>query len=99
MCCSSELLSSQLILYGIINLYHQDADKYKLAHPRNFYYLNQSHMYELEGVSDAEEYLKTRRAMDIVGICFSDQVHLALIPTLGQKITKFLFLLINNFDS
>jgi myosin-5 len=56
-------------------------------------------MYELEGVSDAEEYLKTRRAMDIVGICFSDQVHLALIPTLGQKITKFLFLLIKNFDS
>ncbi|CAD6205072.1 unnamed protein product [Miscanthus lutarioriparius] len=51
----------------------KDADKYKLAHPRNFYYLNQSHMYELEGVSDAEEYLKTRRAMDIVGICFSDQ--------------------------
>ncbi|RLN39212.1 hypothetical protein C2845_PM01G44460 [Panicum miliaceum] len=27
----------------------QDADKYKLAHPRNFNYLNQSHMYELEG--------------------------------------------------
>ncbi|XP_066385756.1 protein OPAQUE1-like isoform X4 [Miscanthus floridulus] len=51
----------------------KDADKYKLAHPRNFYYLNQSYMYELEGVSDAEEYLKTRRAMDIVGICFSDQ--------------------------
>ncbi|XP_021321162.1 protein OPAQUE1 isoform X3 [Sorghum bicolor] len=51
----------------------KDADKYKLAHPRNFYYLNQSHMYELDGVSDAEEYLKTRRAMDIVGICFSDQ--------------------------
>nr|CAB3499725.1 unnamed protein product [Digitaria exilis] len=51
----------------------QDADKYKLAHPRNFNYVNQSHMYELEGVSDAEQYLNTRRAMDIVGICFSDQ--------------------------
>ncbi|KAF0892732.1 hypothetical protein E2562_017698 [Oryza meyeriana var. granulata] len=51
----------------------QDADKYKLAHPRNFNYLNQSHTYELEGVSDAEQYLKTRRAMDIVGISFSHQ--------------------------
>ncbi|GJN20508.1 hypothetical protein PR202_gb07895 [Eleusine coracana subsp. coracana] len=51
----------------------QDADKYKLAHPRNFNYLNQSHTFELQGVSDAEEYLKTRRAMDIVGICFADQ--------------------------
>uniref|UniRef100_A0A0E0M7C0 Myosin motor domain-containing protein n=1 Tax=Oryza punctata TaxID=4537 RepID=A0A0E0M7C0_ORYPU len=51
----------------------QDADKYKLAHPRNFYYLNQSHTYELEGVSEAEQYLKTRRAMDIVGISFSHQ--------------------------
>jgi hypothetical protein len=47
-------------------------------------------MYELQGVSDAEEYLKTRRAMDIVGICFSDQV-LPLIPTLGKKITQFFF--------
>ncbi|EEE50904.1 hypothetical protein OsJ_31412 [Oryza sativa Japonica Group] len=51
----------------------QDADKYKLAHPRNFNYLNQSHTYELEGVNEAEEYLKTRRAMDIVGISFSHQ--------------------------
>ncbi|KAL6883729.1 hypothetical protein ACP4OV_011143 [Aristida adscensionis] len=40
---------------------------------QNFNYLNQSHTYELEGVSDGEEYLKTRRAMDIVGISFSDQ--------------------------
>uniref|UniRef100_A0ACD5YFC5 Uncharacterized protein n=2 Tax=Avena sativa TaxID=4498 RepID=A0ACD5YFC5_AVESA len=52
----------------------QAAVKYKLAHPRNFNYLNQSHTYELQGVRDADEYLKTRRAMDIVGICFSDQV-------------------------
>uniref|UniRef100_A0A0D9XJC5 Myosin motor domain-containing protein n=1 Tax=Leersia perrieri TaxID=77586 RepID=A0A0D9XJC5_9ORYZ len=51
----------------------QDADRYKLAHPRNFNYLNQSHTYELQGVSDAEQYLKTRRAMDIVGISFSHQ--------------------------
>ncbi|XP_071684841.1 protein OPAQUE1 isoform X13 [Lolium perenne] len=51
----------------------QVAGKYKLAHPKNFNYLNQSHTYELQGVSDADEYLKTRRAMDIVGICFADQ--------------------------
>ena len=47
-------------------------------------------MYELEGVNEAEQYLQTRRAMDIVGICFSDQVHLGLIPALGEKITPFL---------
>lgn len=52
----------------------QDAEKYKLGHPRLFHYLNQSKTYELEGVSNADEYLKTRRAMDIVGISSEDQV-------------------------
>ncbi|THU57836.1 hypothetical protein C4D60_Mb03t07760 [Musa balbisiana] len=50
-----------------------DADKYKLGHPSSFHYLNQSNSYELDGVSNAEEYLKTRRAMDIVGISVDDQ--------------------------
>ena len=52
----------------------QDAEKYKLGHPGHFHYLNQSKTYELEGVSNAEEYIKTRRAMDIVGISHEDQV-------------------------
>ncbi|KAE8676000.1 hypothetical protein F3Y22_tig00111640pilonHSYRG00245 [Hibiscus syriacus] len=47
--------------------------KYKLGHPSHFHYLNQSKTYELEGVSNAEEYMKTRRAMDIVGISHEDQ--------------------------
>ncbi|KAK6248897.1 hypothetical protein QUC31_020462 [Theobroma cacao] len=51
----------------------KDAEKYKLAHPSHFHYLNQSRTYELEGVSSAEEYMKTRRAMDIVGISHEDQ--------------------------
>ncbi|XP_073014429.1 protein OPAQUE1-like isoform X1 [Typha latifolia] len=51
----------------------KDAEKYKLTDARSFHYLNQSKTYELEGLSNAEEYLKTRRAMDIVGISFSDQ--------------------------
>ncbi|OMO86451.1 hypothetical protein COLO4_21149 [Corchorus olitorius] len=51
----------------------KDAEKYKLGHPSHFYYLNQSKTYELEGVSSAEEYMKTRRAMDIVGISHEDQ--------------------------
>ncbi|OMO67020.1 IQ motif, EF-hand binding site [Corchorus capsularis] len=51
----------------------KDAEKYKLSHPSHFYYLNQSKTYELEGVSSAEEYMKTRRAMDIVGISHEDQ--------------------------
>ncbi|KAL1834519.1 hypothetical protein ACET3Z_004170 [Daucus carota] len=49
------------------------ADSYKLAHPHNFHYLNQSNVYELEGVSSAEEYMRTRRAMDIVGISHEEQ--------------------------
>lgn len=52
----------------------QDAEKYKLGHPSLFHYLNQSKTYELDGVSNSEEYLKTRRAMDIVGISSEDQV-------------------------
>ncbi|KAL5559547.1 hypothetical protein UlMin_035758 [Ulmus minor] len=51
----------------------RDAEKYKLNHPSHFFYLNQSKTYELDGVSSAEEYIKTRRAMDIVGISQEDQ--------------------------
>ncbi|XP_020224383.1 myosin-15 isoform X1 [Cajanus cajan] len=53
--------------------FEKDAEKYKLGHPSLFHYLNQSKIYELEGVSNAEEYLKTRRAMEIVGISHEDQ--------------------------
>lgn len=41
--------------------------------PQSYHYLNQSKSYELEGVSDAHEYLATRRAMDIVGISEEEQ--------------------------
>ncbi|VVA11712.1 PREDICTED: myosin-15 [Prunus dulcis] len=51
----------------------KDAEKYKLGHPSHFHYLNQSKVYELDGVSNAEEYMKTRTAMDIVGISHEDQ--------------------------
>ncbi|CAI8606062.1 unnamed protein product [Vicia faba] len=51
----------------------RDAEEYKLGHPSHFHYLNQSKVYELNGVSNAEEYMKTRRAMDIVGISHEDQ--------------------------
>ncbi|KAI4377827.1 hypothetical protein MLD38_015400 [Melastoma candidum] len=51
----------------------RDAEKFKLGHASTFFYLNQSKTFDLEGVSNAEEYLKTRRAMDIVGICSEDQ--------------------------
>ncbi|XP_020571362.1 protein OPAQUE1-like [Phalaenopsis equestris] len=49
------------------------AEKYKVSHPSSFHYLNQSKTYELDGISSAHEYLKTRRAMDIVGISPDDQ--------------------------
>ncbi|KAG2238837.1 hypothetical protein Bca52824_091907 [Brassica carinata] len=50
-----------------------DAEKYKLSNPHQFHYLNQSKTYDLEGVSNAEEYKNTRRAMDIVGISHDEQ--------------------------
>ncbi|GAB4841689.1 hypothetical protein Ancab_022411 [Ancistrocladus abbreviatus] len=51
----------------------EEIDKYKLGNPRSFHYLNQTNCYELVGVSDAQDYLATRRAMDIVGISKQEQ--------------------------
>jgi len=51
----------------------EDIEKYKLGDPRTFHYLNQTNCYELDGVSDAEEYLVTRRAMEVVGISPEEQ--------------------------
>jgi len=45
-----------------------------LGSPKSFHYLNQSTCFELVGVSDAHDYLATRRAMDIVGISAREQV-------------------------
>ncbi|KAG2696674.1 hypothetical protein I3760_07G070000 [Carya illinoinensis] len=51
----------------------EEIEKYKLGNPKSFHYLNQSNCYELVGVSDARDYLDTRRAMDIVGISEMEQ--------------------------
>jgi len=51
----------------------EEVEKYKLGSPKTFHYLSQSNCYELVGVSDAHEYLATRRAMDIVGISTQEQ--------------------------
>ncbi|CAA0829324.1 Myosin family protein with Dil domain [Striga hermonthica] len=51
----------------------EEREKYKLENAKSFHYLNQSKCYKLAGVSDAEEYLATRRAMDIVGISEEEQ--------------------------
>ncbi|KAA8534623.1 hypothetical protein F0562_032118 [Nyssa sinensis] len=51
----------------------EEIEKYKLGNPKSFHYLNQSSCYELVGVSDARDYLATRRAMDIVGISEKEQ--------------------------
>lgn len=60
----------------------QEIEKYKLDNPRSFHYLNQSKFYELADVSDAREYLATRRAMDVVGISQKDQVYLVMALSL-----------------
>ncbi|ONI04901.1 hypothetical protein PRUPE_6G347100 [Prunus persica] len=51
----------------------EEIEKFKLANPKSFHYLNQSRCYELVGVSDAHDYLATRRAMDVVGISAKEQ--------------------------
>ncbi|XVF42254.1 hypothetical protein PTKIN_Ptkin01aG0346100 [Pterospermum kingtungense] len=51
----------------------EQIERYKLGHPKTFHYLNQSRCYELVDVSDAHDYLATRRAMDIVGISDNEQ--------------------------
>ncbi|XP_078444494.1 protein OPAQUE1-like [Wolffia australiana] len=51
----------------------EDAKKLKLGDPSSFHYLNQSNTYELDGINNKEEYSKTRRAMDVVGISSCDQ--------------------------
>ncbi|KNA25025.1 hypothetical protein SOVF_010320 [Spinacia oleracea] len=49
------------------------VQRYKLGDPRTFHYLNQTNCIELEGVDDREEYLATRRAMDVVGLSPDEQ--------------------------
>ncbi|OEL32339.1 Myosin-15 [Dichanthelium oligosanthes] len=51
----------------------KDAELYKLGHASSFHYLNQSKTYDLEGTNNEDEYWKTKRAMDIVGISRKDQ--------------------------
>ncbi|XP_042410642.1 myosin-17-like [Zingiber officinale] len=52
---------------------HKDIEKYKLESPKSFNYLNQSSCFQLDGVDDAEDYLATRKAMDIIGISVEEQ--------------------------
>ncbi|EOX94525.1 Myosin family protein with Dil domain, putative [Theobroma cacao] len=51
----------------------EEIERYKLGDPKSFHYLNQSNCYELVGISDAHDYLATRKAMDIVGISEKEQ--------------------------
>ncbi|CAI9290550.1 unnamed protein product [Lactuca saligna] len=50
-----------------------ESEKYKVGNPRTFHYLNQSNFYELSGVDESQEYLETRKAMDVVGINSEEQ--------------------------
>ncbi|CAL9163951.1 unnamed protein product [Musa hybrid cultivar] len=51
----------------------EDIERYKVGNPRTFHYLNQSNCYEIDGLDESEEYLATRRAMDVVGISSDEQ--------------------------
>ncbi|PWA97995.1 IQ motif, EF-hand binding site [Artemisia annua] len=51
----------------------EEIEKYKLGDPKSFHYLNQSNCYQLVGINEAQDYLATRRAMDVVGISDKEQ--------------------------
>lgn len=57
----------------------QESVKFKVDNPRKFHYLNQSNFYELKGVDESQEYLATKKAMDVVGISSDEQVWSNLI--------------------
>ncbi|KAL3644945.1 hypothetical protein CASFOL_010125 [Castilleja foliolosa] len=59
--------------YLLCSAPQEEVEKYKLGPTKTFHYLNQSNCHELVGVSDAHDYLATRRAMDIVGISQKEQ--------------------------
>ena len=62
------------MLLFMLNLLLQDIKRYKLGDPSSFHYLNQSSCIRVDGINDAEEYLATRNAMDMVGITEQEQV-------------------------
>ncbi|KAM0828312.1 hypothetical protein ACQ4PT_067633 [Festuca glaucescens] len=59
--------------YFLCSAPSEDIKKYKLGDPSSFHYLNQSSCIRVDGINDAEEYLATRNAMDMVGITEKEQ--------------------------
>jgi len=51
----------------------QEIERYELAEPVTFQYLNQSNCFEIEGVVDSESYDKMIKAMDTAGISSKEQ--------------------------
>ncbi|XP_010231102.1 myosin-11 isoform X2 [Brachypodium distachyon] len=59
--------------YFLCSAPSEDIKRYKLGDPSSFHYLNQSACIKVDGISDAEEYLATRSAMNTVGITEQEQ--------------------------
>ncbi|RXH87188.1 hypothetical protein DVH24_028688 [Malus domestica] len=51
----------------------EDVQRFKLGPAKTFHYLNQSDCIELDALDDAEEYIATRKAMEVVGISSEEQ--------------------------
>ncbi|XP_044981103.1 myosin-5-like isoform X2 [Hordeum vulgare subsp. vulgare] len=59
--------------YFLCSAPSEDIKRYKLDDPSSFHYLNQSSCIKVDGISDAEEYVATRSAMNTVGITEQEQ--------------------------
>ncbi|KAJ4806937.1 Myosin-17 [Rhynchospora pubera] len=51
----------------------EDKERFKVGHPSEYHYLNQSECFQVDRIDDYKEYMDMRNAMDIVGMNAEEQ--------------------------